>query len=60
MAVKVQVQKPVNGAVVRTHEEGVNFLIENGHLIITGDDRGDSNVAIYAPGTWVSAEIKAK
>jgi hypothetical protein len=42
----------------REYEKGQAVrLEEDGHLVVTGTDRGDV-LAMYAPGSWHHAEVK--
>jgi hypothetical protein len=42
----------------REYEKGQAVrLEEDGHLVVTGSDRGDV-LAMYAPGNWHHAEVK--
>jgi hypothetical protein len=42
----------------REYEKGQAVrLEEDGHLVVTGTDRGDV-LAMYAPGNWHHAEVK--
>jgi hypothetical protein len=46
--------------VTQNHEDGTNFTVTNGHLIVLGWDGGETSVAVYAPGNWISAVVVAK
>jgi hypothetical protein len=54
MAVKVTKGNQANS--VAQHGNGTGIEVREGHLLVTPE--GSSKpVAIYAPGTWVSAEV---
>jgi hypothetical protein len=42
------------------HEDGTNFSVTDGHLVVLGWDGGRTDVAVYAPGHWISAVVSAK
>jgi hypothetical protein len=55
MAVMVYLSATSN---LREYEKGQAVrLEEDGHLVVTGTDRGDV-LAMYAPGNWHHAEVK--
>lgn len=60
MAVKIVIARNDDGKPERIEEiaEGHAFDISSGHLIIKNSTYNDAqNIAIYAPGDWMSAKI---
>ncbi len=57
MAVTVRLASP--RAEKTVHEAGEDFTVDDaGNLIITArEGRGERAVAVYAAGSWVSAEV---
>lgn len=54
MAVKVTNANKVNS--VTEHERGVSIEVRDGHLFV--GPKGDARpIAVYAPSTWISAEV---
>jgi hypothetical protein len=52
MAVKVSIPKVVKDA---EHKDGTAINIRDNHLIVFSG--GSTALAIYAPGSWTSAEV---
>ncbi|AIY17771.1 hypothetical protein GUY44_07090 [Pimelobacter simplex] len=58
MAVKVtttEVSAGTSTYTVVTHDDGVDFLIDDGHLMVF--DKAGDRAAGYAPATWRSAVV---
>jgi len=41
------------------HQDGAEIVVQDGHLIVLSDlgDMSKKTIAIYTPGSWVSAEV---
>lgn len=48
----VEVKKASNNTA--THEDSASINVVDGHLYVS---KGSATIAIYAPGTWRSAEV---
>lgn len=60
MPVVVAVVAPGRSAVERTHDAADDLAVDDvGCLVVTtGDGKNEKTVAVYAPGVWLSGEVR--